>query len=216
MGLTGRRLLSVKLTLVLSTALLAGLLVHVSPSSAHIVTCDSSIEVSVAETGPGDANCGFVDGDGGSLQTESPATSDNPHWTKVTIPRGFSGFIEIDERIQDDTSVDITAVTCDPMSPHYSCLVVGIATTFSTTRTKPMVFRFTYDKSTIPAGKNIQRIRIFHNGQRVPRCDDEDDARIGFQLEQGQESCHAKTYRLSNRDVRIVVLTKVNGSWRPR
>lgn len=223
MALIARRLLSVKLTLVLSTALLAGLLVHVSFSAADVTPCpdpDPTITVSGTPVTQ-DQACGVVDEEGGTVKTDSPATSDNPHWTSVTIPPGFPGTVtisETDERFIGGDQVSAqggSGPVCVPSSP-YTCLVSDITTQQTTTRKKPMIFRFTYDRSTIPAGKNIQRIRIFHNETRVPRCDDEDSVKIGYQLEQGQQFCHAKTVRLRNRDVRLVVLTVINGRWRSR
>ncbi len=223
MAIIARRLLPLKLTLVLSTALLAGLFVHVSPTAADVTPCDppSSGPILLGTPIEEDHACGVVDEDGGTVKTDSPATEENPHWTKVKIPPGFPGTVtidEVDERFIGGDEVSAqgsSGATCVPSSP-YTCLVSLINTTQETTRKKPMVFSFTYDRSTIPPGKKIQRIRIYHDEKRVPRCDDEDSVKIGYQLEQGQQSCHAKTVRLRNRDVRIVVLTIINGSWRPR
>ncbi|HEX2090103.1 MAG TPA: hypothetical protein VHI54_09310 [Actinomycetota bacterium] len=233
MAIIARRLLSVKLTLVLSTTLLAGLLVHVSLSAADVTPCDTpttpptfSGPASAATTSTPDHACGVVDAEGGSVQTDPPATEDNPHWTKVTIPPGFPGTVDIletEEFVGGDVAIaQVPAPGCDPSAGRYTCLSVDITTTQTTTRKKPMLFRFTFDKSTVPAGKRLSRIRVYHfpNPQsepvRVPRCDDEDSAKIGYELEQGQQSCHAKTTRLANRDIRILVLSTINGRWKAR
>ena len=216
MALIARRLLSLKLTLVLSTALLAGLLIRVSFTEAEVVPCSPPSTITIFQTPTEDHACGVVDEEGGKVQTESPATSDNPHWTRVVIPPGFPGTVTIDETDERVVGRDVSAAngpTCDPNRP-YTCLVSFIETTQTTNRRNPMVFRFTYDKSTIPAGTNLQRVRIYHDERRVPRCDVDPDE--GAELEQGQRSCHLTTKRLANRDVRIVVLSTINGSWRPR
>lgn len=145
---------------------------------------------------------GFVGPHGGTVETDGPATRDNPHWTRVRVPPGFPGLVKIDEGER---------ATCDT-DRRYVCLFTDIRSP-TTTRTDPMRFLFTYDKSRFPAGTRIQRIRILHNGDPIPRCDLDPDER---ELEQGQRSCHAKTVRLENRDVRFVVLTRVNGRWRAR
>jgi hypothetical protein len=216
MAVITTRLLSIKLTLVLSTALLAGLLVHVSFTAAGEV--DPCPTPTGSPTPSQDFAAGCIGEDGGSVQTQSPATEENPHWTKVKVPAGFPGFVTIEEF---DESVggkdDVSAAggggpTCVPSSP-YTCLV-SIIDSPTTNRAHPMVFTFTYDKSTIPPGKNIQRIRIFHDGVRVPRCDVDPGEKP--QLEQGQDDCHLRTVRLANRDVRIVVLTIRDPSWRSR
>ncbi len=220
MAIVTTRLLSLKLTLVLSTALLAGLLVHVSFTAADVTPCpdptpDPTITIG-GVTPTQDQACGVVDEEGGSVKTDSPATEENPHWTKVTVPPGFPGTVtieEVDERLsKDEVSGEGIALTCNPNQP-YTCLVSNI-TSPTTNRNHPMIFRFTYDKSTIPPGKNIQRIRIFHDGMRVPRCDVDPGEKP--ELEQGQDDCHVRTVRLANRDVRIVVLTIRDPSWRPR
>ncbi len=233
MAIITRRLLSVKLTLLLSTALLAGLLVHVSFSAADVTPCPDPTPTSPPPILTGvpveqDHACGVVDEDGGSVKTDSPATQDNPHWTRVTIPPGFPGtvnILETEEFPEEGGGVEaaqVPAPVCDPTVGRYTCLSVDINTTQTTTRKKPMLFHFTFDKSTVPAGKRLSRIRVYHfpNPQsepvRVPRCDDEDSAKIGYELEQGQQSCHAKTFRLANRDIRILVLSTINGRWKAR
>ncbi len=222
MAVITRRLLSLKLTLVLSTALLAGLLAQVSFTAADVTSCPDSGPILTGVPVEQDHACGFVDEEGGSVKTDSPATEDNPHWTKVTIPPGFPGEVDIletEEFPEDGGGVEaaqVPAPVCDPAVGRYTCLSVDITTTQTTTRKKPMLFRFTFDKTTVPAGKRLGRIRVYHNGERVPRCDDEDSAKIGYELEQGQESCHAKTFRLANRDIRILVLSTINGRWKAR
>jgi hypothetical protein len=214
------RLLSIKLTLVLSTALLAGLLVHVSFTAADVTPCPDPT-ITLAGTPPPsnpDAACGVVDGDGGTVKTESPATEENPHWTSVKVPPGFPMTVSIeehDERVisKGDVTVLGGGPVCVPSSP-YTCLVSNIVTSSPTNRRHPMILRFTYDKSTIPPGKNIQRIRMYHDGVRVPRCDVDRNEKP--ELEQGQQFCHLRTLRLPNRDVRLVVLSMVDPSWRPR
>jgi hypothetical protein len=222
MAVITTRLLSLKLTLVLSTALLAGLLVHVSFTAADVTPCpdptpDPTITVSGVPVEQ-DHACGIVDEEGGRVQTDSPATEDNPHWTRVKIPAGFPGTVTIDEVDERFVGDDVSAAgggggpTCVPSSP-YTCLVSNI-TSPTTNRNNPMVFTFTYDKSTIPPGKNIQRIRMFHDGERVPFCDVDPGEKP--ELEQGQDYCHVRTVRLANRDVRLVILTIRDPSWRPR
>ena len=220
MAIITRRLLSLKLTLVLSTALLAGLLVHVSFTAADVTPCPDPTPSGPILTGAPveqDHACGVVDEGGGTVRTDPPATSDNPHWTKVKIPPGFPGTVtidEVDERVISDgvSAQGGSGPSCVPSAP-YTCLV-SIINSPTTNRAHPMVFTFTYDKSTIPRGKNIQRIRIFHDGVRVPRCDVDPNEKP--ELEQGQDDCHLRTVRLANRDVRIVVLTIRDPSWRPR
>jgi hypothetical protein len=220
MAIVTTRLLSLKLTLVLSTALLAGLLVQVSFSQAGKGDpCVGPSAPPPTSTDVFAAEC--IGEEGGSVKTQSPATEDNPHWTKVTVPPGFPGFVTIEEIDERDLGGDEVSAqgpsgpACVPSSP-YTCLVSDITTTQTTTRRKPMIFQFIFDKSTIPPGKNIQRIRVYHDGVRIPRCDDERSTKIGYELEQGQESCHAKTFRQPNRDVRIVVLSIINGRWKAR
>jgi hypothetical protein len=221
MAILARRLLSLKLTLVLSTALLAGLLVHVSFTAADVTPCPDPT-ITLDDVGPAgapveqDQACGIVDEEGGRVQTDSPATEENPHWTRVKVPPGFPGTVtidEVDENVVDEVSAQGgSGPVCIPSSP-YTCLV-SIINSPTTNRNHPMIFTFTYDKSTIPPGKNIQRIRIFHDETRVPRCDVDPGEKP--ELEQGQQFCHLRTVRLANGDVRIVVLTIINPSWRSR
>ncbi len=159
---------------------------------------------------------GFVGPEGGSVSTTGPATKDNPHTTKVTIPPGFPGTVTINETDERESVDDVSAAqapACIPSRP-YTCLVSDITTTQTTTRKKPMIFRFTLDKTVVNV--RLRRLRVEHDGRIIPRCDDEDSVKIGYQLEQGQESCHAKTVRVRNRDVRLLVLSIINGRWRFR
>ncbi|MDP8956583.1 MAG: hypothetical protein M3N24_06470 [Actinomycetota bacterium] len=211
-------ILSPRLSLLMSAILLAALLIQAARTEAGGPS-DPCASPTLTGTSTQDFAAGCIDEDGGSVKTESPATQSNPHWTKVTVPPGFPGGVTIEEHEEFPPEVDEVgaaglAVDCDPSRGRYTCLISDIFTTQTTTRKKPMIFRFTVDKSTFPRGTRIGRIRIFHDEKRVPRCDDEDSVKIGYQLEQGQQSCHAKTVRLRNRDVRFVVLTTINGRWR--
>ncbi len=215
MAIIARRLLSPKLTLVLSIALLAGLLFSAAQTEAgEPSVCPTP---TTSSTPTQDSAAGCIDQNGGSVKTQPPATEENPHWTKVTVPPGFPGFVTIDESDERTFGGDEVSaqgpVACVPSSP-YTCLVSDITTTQTTTRKKPMIFRFTLDKTVVNV--RLGRLRVEHDGRIIPRCDDEDSAKIGYELEQGQESCHAKTIRLRNRDVRLVVLSIVNGRWRFR
>ena len=124
MARVAKRLLSVKLTLAVSTALLAGLLAQVSFTKADVQPCPTptsgpsgsigssgptgtgptgSISIgaagpSVAETETGTKTdaCALVT-EGGTVQTKPPTTPGNPIWTKLIFPPDFTGQVTIHE-----------------------------------------------------------------------------------------------------------------------
>ncbi len=231
-----RRLLSPKLALILSAALLAGLLVRASFTTADVAPADHTPcpspstttppgpVIGIAQTADEDHACGVVGNDGGSIQTKSPATQGNPHWTRVTIPPGqgavFVDIKEIDET-EDSEPLGVAEfstppLVCDP-DREYTCLVTLIDTVPPAT-TKPMRFQFEYEEHMFPfepTNDRIRSIHMYHNEVRVPRCED-------GKLPAGQQSCVLRKLVIKSdnesidEDVRFVILTTVNGSWRPR
>jgi hypothetical protein len=219
-----RRLLSPRIALVVSTALLAGLLAQISFTTADVTACPSptstdGFETTETETGDENHACGVVDNEGGSVQTEPPATPGNPHWTKVTIRPG-EGEVTVDI-LETDEAQDVALVRgegpptpeCSPSS-SYVCLISQIETSKEPTE-RPMRFQFTYEEERFPfepTKKRIQPIQMYHEETPVPPCED-------GELEEGQLSCVLRKFVIdssnerADEDVVFIVLTIDNGRW---
>jgi hypothetical protein len=228
MAAFARRLLSVKVTVALSMALLAGLLVHVSFTRADVtpIPCSSPTGEGpvVLYTGDETDACALVV-DGGTVQTKGPTTPSNPIWTKVIIPSGVSGEINIHETDESDSfsSGEVTAQQspppgCDP-DHEYRCLTSEIFFTGEASQDKPIRLIITTEEEKYPFEptneEKVEDLRMTRDGVVIPRCK-------GGKLGPTQTSCLLRVFAIESsserldEDVRFVVLTTTLSGWRPK
>jgi hypothetical protein len=221
MAAFGKRLLSVKVTLGLSMALLAALLVHVSFTRADVtpIPCSSfgGGGASISYTGDETTACAFVEG-GGTVQTKPPTTPDNPIWTKLIFPSDFTGEVSINEFEESPSSDGLSAQATCSFSTEYACLVSEVDTIPSTTEGHVWKFIFTVEEDTFPFETDkhgIREVHLYHDEVLIPKCDD-------GKLDSEQAICVLRKFVIDSgnealdEDARWIVLTRTNGSWGPR
>lgn len=137
--------------------------------------------------------------DGCRVSTGHDATPDNPLSTTVVVPPSFSGEVTIDEG---------PGTQADCPYPH-SFGQTSTITAPTTTPEAPMRFIFIYDASVVPSGVRVDRLPLCHDGVKVPHCSGGNK-----NTADPAPSCVESRRRLTNGDVKFLVLTAVNGRWR--
>jgi hypothetical protein len=155
---------------------------------------------------------GFVPyslGDGlttaGSLAGDSPG---NPQSTSLDVPPGSAvglgavGVVQEVSHPSTDTTSDCQA--------GFSCFgqtsFVTMPGLFATST--PLALDFRFDASELPPGMNEKKLRMFHDGELVPRCTTPGVLSPG-------PTCQSSTTTFDDKDLGALLLSSLNGSYRP-
>jgi hypothetical protein len=140
----------------------------------------------------------------GSLQGDSKA---NPQSTSVLVAAGSAGgfgavgVVNEVAHTATDTSSDCQA--------GFSCFgqtsFVTMPGLFSAT---PLKLSFRFDSSELPKWTSAAKLRMFHDGQLVPRCTTPG-------VLSPAPTCQSSTTTFGDKDLGAVVLSSSNGSYRP-
>jgi hypothetical protein len=141
----------------------------------------------------------------GSLAGDS---SGNPQSTSLKVTPGSAAGLGAVGVVQE-VAHHATDTTSDCQA-GYSCFgqtsFVTMPGVFATTT--PLALSFRFDASELPPGMNERKLRMFHDGQLVPRCTTPGVLSPG-------PMCQSSTLSFDDKDLGAIVLSSLNGSYRP-
>jgi hypothetical protein len=119
-------------------------------------------------------------------------TPQNPQATIVALPQGVSGAVTITEE---------TGTSEDCPSP-YTCFGQRVVITSPDALGPRLKFSFRFDATVLPPYVDPDDILMFHDGVLVPSCGD------------GADPCVQAKILMPCGDLKVLVLTTSNGTWR--
>jgi uncharacterized repeat protein (TIGR01451 family) len=151
---------------------------------------NASSERTTVQAPTGDEVSGWLDG--GRLATGRVATPRNPQATVVDFPEGLTGAATISE--EEGTSEDCPT--------PFTCFGQRVEITSPDAVGPRLKFSFLFDASIVPPYVGLDDVQMFHDGVLVGSCDD------------GADPCVLKKVLLPCGDLKVLVLTTRNGTWR--
>jgi uncharacterized repeat protein (TIGR01451 family) len=132
------------------------------------------------------------------------ATTSNPQVTTARIPASAEGT----PATLAESNASGPADGCAPSATCFGQIsTITIGQTFSPGN--PLRFTFGLDATEIPAHTKVSKIPMYHDGVLVPSC-------TGSAGQASPDPCVAsRTQNKKTKDVAIVVLSSINGRWRP-
>jgi uncharacterized repeat protein (TIGR01451 family) len=153
---------------------------------------NSSSESTSVQPRTQDQVSGWVDG--GVLATGKVASPQNPQVTMVRLPTGVSGAVIIVEQ----------AGILEACPEPYVCFGQVVEITSPDAQQPRLRFKFVFDASEVPPGTTVENLQMFHDGVLVEPC-----------AGGGVDPCVWAKGILASGDLKVLVLTSRNGSWRP-